>query len=470
MSAPSGRHASANTMKNLSEKLIAAIWNSLQQMVSGQPRSEYGLFLGNRVIDERITTERVCISQTSRTQHLVLVGKTGFGKSRFIWNALAQDIRARRGFVVLDQHSDTFQYVLRLIAIEERRIGEDLSDRLIPIKPLDLISTVGFNPLETAPEFRFRQSSEIAALLGKRIEQSPLGARSEELTRKSVHLAADANLTLCDIPALLTSPAYLAAALKRVTNEDVRHYFLNRYGQASEQFQATMREPLLNRLSAFIGNPAFRHLLGQSRSTFSFEDALDRGCWVVIDMQGGQLGPEVVTFAGLILTWLQAAIFRRTKRKLFTIVVDEVQKLVAHAEALEVFLSESRKQGIGVLSANQFTEQYDTDVRAALLSAANFVLFRLSAPDAEKFASHLGGGRSLAELLKNLPQRHAIVKHGDQRHQHIVVPHVAGLDTDYSDLYNRCRARWMRPRKEIEVEIRNRYRQAEGKGGLDAWD
>jgi len=457
-------------MTNLLAKLIATAWNWFQQILSAQPRSDHGLFLGNRVVEERITSEGVYISQTSRTQHVVLVGKTGFGKSRFIWNALTQDIRARRGFAILDQHSDTFHYVLRFVATEEQRTGEDLSGRLIPIKLLDPLSSVGFNPLETVPEFRFRQSSEIAALLKKRFELSTLGARTEELTRNIIHLAADANLTLVDIPALLTSPAYLASALARVTNEDVRHYFQNRYGQASEQFQATMREPLLNKLSAFIGNPAFRHLLGQSRSTFSFEDALDQGHWVVIDMQGGQLGPEVITFAGLILTWLQAAIFRRTKRRLFTIVADEVQKLVAHTEALEVLLSESRKQGIGVLTANQFTEQYDADVRAALLSAANFVLFRLSAPDAEKFASHLGGGRSLAELLKNLPQRHAIVKHGDQRPQHIVVPHVDELDTEYSDLYNRCRARWMRPRTDIEAEIRNRYRQAESKEGLDAWD
>lgn len=456
-------------MTNLLAKLIIAIWNWIHQTVQ-PPAINSGLFIGHRIIDETVTDQRVWMSQTSRTQHTVLFGKTGFGKSRLMRHVLGQDVRARRGFLLLDQHGDTVPYVLQLVAEEERRCGEDLSGRLIPINALDPTSSVGFNPLETSPEYRFRQSSEIAALLRKQFELTTLGARTEEITRNIIHVAADAGMTLVDIPQLLTNPAFLASALKHVTNEEVRYYFLNRYGQASDQFQATIREPLLNKLSAFIGNPAFRHLLGQRRSTFSFLEALDRGHWILVDMQAGHLGPEVVIFVGLILTWLQAAVFRRRSRRLFSIFADEVQKLVAHADALETLLTESRKFGIGVVTANQYLDQHSAEIRAALLSVANFVLFRLAATDADKFAAQLGGSRNLFELLKNLPQRRAIFKHGDEPWQQVAVPHVVELSNDYSDLYNRCRSRWMRPRAEIETEIHARHEQANGKDVLHAWE
>ena len=40
------------------------------------------------------------------------------------------------------------------------------------------------------------------------------------------------------------------------------------------------------------------------------------------------------------------------------------------------------------------------------------------------------------------------------------MPNVADLDGDYTDLYNRCRARWARRRIDIEAEIGQRQQQA----------
>jgi hypothetical protein len=42
----------------------------------------------------------------------------------------------------------------------------------------------------------------------------------------------------------------------------------------------------------------------------------------------------------------------------------------------------------------------------------------------------------------------------------VLVPNVADLGGDYTDLYNRCRARWARRRVDIEAEIRQRQQQA----------
>src|SRR5258708_31730509 len=107
----------------------------------------------------------------------------------------------------------------------------------------------------------------------------------------------------------------------------------------------------------------------------------------------------------------------------------------------ETRLSEAPKFGIGVVSANQFLEQYAPQMRAAIMAVGTHIFFQLSSIDADKMASALDGGKRLAELLKNLPKRHMVVKSGSHRHQEVLVPNVNEPAADYADLYNRCRAR-----------------------------
>jgi len=55
-----------------------------------------------------------------------------------------------------------------------------------------------------------------------------------------------------------------------------------------------VREPILNKTSTFTTDPQFRHILGQQKSTLSLKDAMQRGCWVVLNLHKGRLGEEAV--------------------------------------------------------------------------------------------------------------------------------------------------------------------------------
>ena len=145
---------------------------------------------------------------------------------------------------------------------------------------------------------------------------------------------------------------------------------------------------------------------------------------------------------------------------MFTLYCDEIQNLVAYDAGLDTLLSEARKFGISVVSANQFLEQYPPQMRAAIMAVGTHIFFQLSSGDAEKMSSALDGGKRLSEVLKNLPKRHIVVKSGSHRQQEALVPNVAEADADATDLYNRCRAKWARRRTNIEAEIRQRHRQA----------
>jgi hypothetical protein len=218
-----------------------------------------------------------------------------------------------------------------------------------------------------------------------------------------------------------------------------------------------MREPILNKISAFTADPRFRHIVGQTKSTFSIREAMDEGYWIIANLEKGKLGAHALTLGGLLFTMIKNALFTRDKRSLYTLYCDEIQNLIANSTDVETVLSEARKFGVGVVSANQFLDQYPAPMRAAILSVGTHCFFQLSSADATTVAQMLDGGKSLAERLKNLPQRHFILKSGADHWVEGCVPTVEDSKTNYADLLNRSRTLRARPRAEIERDIAKRH-------------
>jgi predicted ATPase len=392
------------------EHLVIAVWNRLQGRRERGPKAYSGAtVLGNRVVDEEVSKRPVGVSLARRTTHVVVVGKTGTGKSSLLKHLCLQDIQADRGFFVLDLHGDTTPFLLEAIAAEEWRRQEHLSDRVIVISPADRDVSVGLNPLESI-DSDFGRTAEFAEVLRQRWGLDHFGARTEELLRNSLYVLSANGATLLELVPLLTDQRYRAACLKKTPNAEVRHFFEARYGQASAAMQAVMREPILNKTSAFTSDPRFRHIVGQPRSTFSLKEAMDQGYWVIANFEKGKLGGQALTLASLLFTVVKNTIFERERRSLFSVYCDEIQNLIAHSSDVETVLSEARKFGVGIVSANQFLDQYPAPMRAAMLSVGTHVFFQLSSADAVAVAQILDGGKPLVERLKNLRQRHFVVK------------------------------------------------------------
>jgi hypothetical protein len=200
---------------------------------------------------------------------------------------------------------------------------------------------------------------------------------------------------------------------------------------------------------------------------------MDRGYWILLDLNKGRLGEQTSTLGSLFLTKLKNALFSRKRRSLFTLYCDEIQNLVTYDSGLDTLLSEARKFGISVCSANQFLDQYPAPMRSAILSVASHIFFQLSTGDADKITSGLDGGKSFSEVLKNLPQRHMVIKSGHHRPIRAVVPRIEVSRIDSTELYNRCRARWAKRRTDIEREIQSRAQidvQRNNREALHGWE
>jgi Helicase HerA, central domain len=415
------------------------------------------LNIGFQVFDEQSTRILIRIPNNRRAEHIGILGKTGTGKSSLLWFLLKQDIVAGRGFACFDLHGDLTAFLLSTIAAQERVLKRDLSDKLIVVEPADPVFSVGLNPLEGHPgDDRFVQIVEFANALRERWHLESFGARTDELLRNSLYVLSESGLTLIDLTPLLCNGAFRTKCLERVTNAEIKQYFTQRYDRVGEPMQALMREPILNKTSAFTADPHFRHIVGQKRSTFSVREALDEGRWLIFNLQKGKLGEQAATLGSLFLTTIKNNLFSRRRRELFTLYCDEMQNLVAYASSLDTILSEARKFAVSVVSANQFLDQYPDEMRSAILAMGSHIFFQLSSPDAQQIAMSLDGARPLAELLKNLPRRHMVVKTGSERWREGVVPTVEQPRVDFSDLYRRSHARWARKRSDVEKEIAER--------------
>jgi len=412
------------------------------------------LNVGYQVLDEQRTPIRLTIPNNRRAEHIGVLGKTGTGKSSLLCSFLKQDIAAGRGFACFDLHGDLTAFVLGTVAAQEKVLKRDLSEKLIVVEPADPTFSVGLNPLEGQPGGdRFVQIVEFADALRERWHLESFGARTDELLRNSLYVLSENGLTLVELAPFLSHSAFRSKCIERVTNQEIKQYFTLRYDRVGEPMQALMREPILNKTSVFTADPHFRHIVGQERSTFSVQDAMDEGRWLVFNLHKGKLGEQAATLGSLFLTTIKNTLFSRRRRDLFTLYCDEVQNLVAYASSLDTMLSEARKFGVSIVSANQFLDQYPNAMRSAILAMGSHIFFQLSSPDAQQIAFALDGGRPLAELLKNLPRRHMVVKISSERWREGVVPTVERPKVDFSDLYRRSHARWARKRSDVEKEI-----------------
>jgi len=91
-----------------------------------------------------------------------------------------------------------------------------------------------------------------------------------------------------------------------------------------------------------------------------------------------------------------------------------------------------------------------------VLSVGTHIFSRLSSADAEHASRALDGGRTLAEILKDLPRRQFVAKIGEEPWKRVLAPTVREPDIDYSDLLRRSRERFARKRTEVEQEIQKR--------------
>src|ERR1700694_6053249 len=156
--------------------------------------------------------EELALTETDRLKHMLVIGKTGRGKTTLLKNIAIQDMHTGRGVGVIDPHGDFSRDLLDQIPRSRTR-------DLIYIDPEDQERVVTFNVLASVPRNRIASAAAgiVAAL--KAVWGDSWGPRMERILYNAVAALIEApNTSLLGLPRLLKDQKYRERILADVAD------------------------------------------------------------------------------------------------------------------------------------------------------------------------------------------------------------------------------------------------------------
>ncbi|HOX96365.1 MAG TPA: NUDIX domain-containing protein [Candidatus Woesebacteria bacterium] len=343
-----------------------------------------------------------------RRRHVYVLGKSGTGKSTLLANMAINDIRHGEGMALVDPHGDTAEHLLDYIP----------SNRIQDVAYLDP-SVVGksfhLNPLFVKNQaYAELVASGIVSIFSKLYGNS-WGPRLEYILRNTLlTLVAKPGATLLDVPRILTNKVYREEYLAAVQDPVLHNFWHDEYDKYSEKFQSEAISPILNKVGQFITSPTIRDIISHPDSTVDFEDLMNNGKIIILNLPQGKIGEDNAALLGaMFISQIQIAAMNRAnmaekERKDFFLYVDEFQNF-ATTSFIKI-LSEARKYRLNLILANQYTAQLPIEIQDAIFgNAGTLISFVVGAADANRLMNELGNFYTQDDLV-GLARYQIIVK------------------------------------------------------------
>ncbi len=410
----------------------------------------------------RERTQKFGIRNNDRMRHMVMVGKTGTGKSTLLYNTILSDIEQSRGIGLIDPHGDLAEQVLAAIPKNRTRdvVLVDAGDTEFP---------VAFNPLDCPAQ---RLESLIASgIVGafRKLNPDSWGPRLEDILRNSIRLLLEKpGSTLISLQRLLSDESFRSQAIRDIRDPAIRSYWHHEFSQWSKNERTIAVSSVLNKIGPFLGNPILRAIVGQPRSRVRLREVMDDERILIVNLSKGRMGEDASALLGsMMLTGLQIAAMSRADiseadRRPFFAYVDEFQNFAT--ESFATILSEARKYRLGLTLAHQYIDQVDEKTRGAVFgNVENLLCFRVGATDSDVLSEEFGGAVEPADLTR-LPKftayiRMAVAGMPQPVFNMSTLPPKAGRDGDRSDVARRTsNHRYAVSRSTVNAAIESAYR------------
>lgn len=350
----------------------------------------------------RNTNVRFGIKDKDRLAHIFCIGKTGVGKSTLLKSMATSDIEKGKGLAVIDPHGDVAEALLK-------NIPRCRQKDLIYFNPSDLGNAIAFNPLHAVhPNFHHLVASGIVSVF-KKIWFESWGPRMEYILRFALlTLLEYPDATLLDIQPLLTDTLFRDKVLGYVKNEQTAAFWQKEFLKYSPTLRNEAIAPILNKTGLFLTSLPLRNVVGHKVTSFRMQQVMDGKKMLICNLSKGLIGEDACALLGsMLVTSIQLAAMYRAKqpehaRVPFFLYIDECQTFTTHSFA--DMLSECRKYGLGVFMANQFLDQLNEKIRAAIFgNCGTLISFRVGANDAELLAKEFDPVFEAIDLV-NLPR------------------------------------------------------------------
>lgn len=323
------------------------------------------------------------IKKDDRRRHMYMIGTTGAGKTTLMRNMILQDIKNGEGVAVLDPHGDFYDYVLD-------RIPDNRLSDVVVLDPSDTQYPVAINMLELLdPAQKPLVASALVDVFKTRFAFS-WGPRMEHLLRNTfLTLLEVPNTTLLSVIRMVTDRNYRKYITHSLNDPILIAFWDNEFEQISrnERMATEAIAPLQNRIGPFLSTPMIRNIIGQAKSTIKFNEIIDSGKILLVNLSKGKIGDDISNILGGMLIsrlWFaalnRASIFEENRRDFF-VYADEFQNFATITFA--TILSEARKFRLGLILGHQYISQLPIEVRDAIFgNVGTIISFRIGQQDA----------------------------------------------------------------------------------------
>jgi hypothetical protein len=313
------------------------------------------------------------IPYEARTRHVYVAGKSQHGKSTMLLQCALFDISKDKGVAVIDPHGDLVESILQSIPprLADKTIYLDAENAF----PIDFMS--------------FSNEREKEALVGDIIfllQRFPgWGPRMDSILRNILYTLLEAGDTcFLDIYYFLVDENRRKEILSRVNDPDLLRVWSTSFPSRDAI------EPIVTRMTTFVRSPSLKTFMSGGENQLNIYDLMQAEKILLVNLV--KSGRETGDLLGsLIVSKIQQAAMRRyaippEQRRPFYLYTDEFERF--QTTSFDIILSEAGKFKLGLVMANQFTDQLDSKILSAVLgNVSTFLLFRMDERDARHFTN-----------------------------------------------------------------------------------
>jgi hypothetical protein len=328
----------------------------------------------------------VLVPESLFARHVVLLGRTGSGKSTELVALAADDLRAGRGFTFIDPHGDA---VARLLDAVPR----DQAARVHLLELAEKDHPRGFNPIEldgadpeiVAAQFVDTMRDLYFATLSSPPHRQLQYLRSALMTLLTKPPGSDGPWTLEALNRLFIEPRFRQELLVGMKDPMVLSFWEHQWPRGGRGGTDPSADALISKLSAFLSYPSIRAIVSTPVSTIRPRRIMDTGDVLLVDLSRAG-GDNAWLFGGLVIArYYVDALGRQAlppaARVPHTLYIDEVQNF--DTSALRGIPSEGRKFALRLVMATQYLENLGRDLQRAIrANVATVMLLQPSADDA----------------------------------------------------------------------------------------
>jgi len=360
----------------------------------------------------------IAIPDTVRTEHSLIVGGSGHGKTQLLLKLIHHDLTSTDetppGVIVIDSQGDLIHTISRL-ALFDPEGANSLSDRLILIDPNDVEFPVALNlfafdhdrldAMSRADKERVLHSVIdlyeyfFSALLGAELTQKQ-GVVFRYLARL---MLAIPGATIQTLRALMEDGRPYKPYMESLDGSAKRFFEREFF---SPGFRAT-KQQILRRLWGVLANPVFERMFSYPENKIDLFEAMNEGKIILINTAKDLLKAENCSIFGrfFIARIAQAALERATieenERRTNFVYIDEAHDYFD--ETLEQLFNQARKYGVGLHVAVQHLEQMPTRLRSTVMASTSLKFAGgVSAKDAHALSDDM---QTDAEFISGMRKR-----------------------------------------------------------------